>query len=104
MTNCIFQDGAVNTECVLAGAASWWSVVLWVLVGSVAGSVATIGWRTNCSAGHLRELLSSRGALNPASSSHQVLPVSRKLPMPLGPLPASTMHLDLDWCKVECHM
>lgn len=57
---------------VFAGAASWWSVLLWVLLGSVVGAGMAASWRTDCYAGHLRELLSSKGT-RPGHSHHQVV-------------------------------
>ena len=55
----------------LTGASGWWTTGLWVLLGSVVGAGITAGWRTTCYAGHLKDLLSSRGS-HPRPSHHQV--------------------------------
>ncbi|KAK9866255.1 hypothetical protein WJX84_009221 [Apatococcus fuscideae] len=75
------QPGPSKPSDQPTGAASWWGVVLWVLLGSIAGAGATAGWRTDCSAGHLRDLLSSRGSLS-GPSHHQE---TRNNPRPTTP-------------------
>ncbi|KAK9831609.1 hypothetical protein WJX74_002508 [Apatococcus lobatus] len=82
------QPGPSKPSDQPTGAASWWGVVLWVLLGSIAGAGATAGWRTDCSAGHLRDLLSSRGSLS-GPSHHQGVTGDEEQPQTNDPLLAS---------------